>query len=379
MTRFSVATAFLGAALVALGAAAHWAGLVALGAGMVVTVAGAAAYVARRPRVEIERSVEPPRVEKGLPAIAVVRATNLSRRTLAPLAIEQRLGETPIHAVLPRLRRGESGQRTYRLPTTARGVYEIGPVEIARSDPFGLCHSSQRLGAPQRIAVHPRLIPLRPLPTGASAVLEGPSSDMSPRGSVTFHRLREYEVGDDLRTVHWASTARLGKLVVRHNVDTAQPFTVVVTDLRPARYSSATFEEALDVTASVVVSLAANGAPVQLRLSSGEHLGGPGQRDTRPLVDFLTEVEPREEGSLQAELGLLRRERGGTALVVVTGRLESDTLPAVATLRRRYDQLVVISIVPSVDEARTYPGVTILVGTDADEAARAWNTRSARW
>lgn len=378
MTPFSIGTAILGAALLALGIGTDWASLVVIGAGMVVLVAGAGAYVARRPRVAIERAVQPPRVEKGLPAIAVVQATNLSRRTLAPLAIEQRLGNTPIHAVLPRLRRGERGQRTYRLPTTARGVYEIGPVEISRADPFGLCHSVQRLGSPQRIAVHPRLLPLRPLPTGASANLEGPSSDTSPQGTVTFHRLREYVVGDDLRTVHWPSTARLGKLVVRHNVDTAQPYTVVLTDLRPERYSAETFEEALDVTASVLTALASDRAPVQLRLTSGERRGGPGQRETEALVDLLTEVAPQPDGSLTAELDLLRRERGGTALIVITGRLDEDTLPATAALRRRYDHLVVASLVPEAAAVPTYPGLTILSEATADGLARAWNTRTIR-
>lgn len=378
MRPLGIGSAILGVALLALGLWTHWAPVVVIGAGMVVLVAGALAYVARHPRVAIERAVEPPRVEKGRPAIAVVHAANLSRRSLAPLAIEQRLGDTPIHAVLPRLRRGEQGQRTYRLPTDARGVYEVGPVEITRADPFGLCRSVQRLGTPQRIAVHPRLLPLRPLPTGASANLEGPSSDLSPQGTVTFHRLREYVVGDDLRTVHWPSTARLGKLVVRHNVDTAQPYTVVLTDLRPERYSAVTFEEALDVTASILTSLASDRAPVQLRLTSGERLGGANQRETETLVDLLTEVAPRPEGSLAVELDLLRRERGGTALVVVTGKLEEDTLPAVAALRRRYDHLVVASLVPASAAVPRYPGLTVLADTTADGLARSWNKRTIR-
>ena len=73
----------------------------------------------------------------------------------------------------------------------------------------------------------------RPLPTGNTRHLEGPSSDTSPQGNITFHRLRDYVVGDDLRLVHWRSSARTGKLVVKHNVDTSQPYTVVLLDQRP--------------------------------------------------------------------------------------------------------------------------------------------------
>jgi len=378
MTRLGIGAAAVGLALALGGWFARWPSVVVLGAGMVVLVAGSIVYVARRPRLALDRAVEPPRVEKGLPAIAVVHVTNLSRRTVAPLAIEQRLGDTPIRALLPRLRRGEQGLRTYRLPTSQRGVYNIGPVEIPRADPFGLCRTVQRMGSPQRIAVHPRLLPMHPLPTGISRNLEGPSSDASPQGSVTFHRIREYVVGDDLRAVHWPSTARVGKLVVRHNVDTAQAYTVILTDLDPDRYSAKTFEEAIDVTASLVMSMAVGKAPVQLRVTNGDRLGGPSHRDPTPLIDYLTELQPDPEGSLDAQLVLLRRDRGGTALVVVTGGLDLDSLPMIAALRRRFDRVIVTSIVSRPMRVPAHPGLTIVAAGSADELVQAWNTGVAR-
>jgi uncharacterized protein (DUF58 family) len=378
MTRFGIGSAAVGVALAVGGWAARWPSVVVLGASMVVLVVVSVVLVARRPRLALDRAVEPPRVEKGTPAVAVVHVTNLSRRTLSPLAIEQRLGDTPIRAVLPRLRRGEQGLQTYRIPTSQRGVYEIGPVEIPRADPFGLCRTVQRMGSPQLIAVHPRLLGMHPLPTGISRNLEGPSSDASPQGSVTFHRLREYVVGDDLRTVHWPSTAHVGKLVVRHNVDTAQPYTVILTDLNPDRYSAETFEEAIDVTASLVMSMAIGKAPVQLRLTNGDRLGGPSRRDPRPLVDYLTEVQPDPAGSLDTQLVLLRRDRGGTALIVVTGRLDLDSLPMIAALRRRFDRVIVTSIVSRAGRMPVHPGLTIVAAGSAAELAQAWNTGVAR-
>ena len=231
MTRLGIGTAAAGATLTGVGWAARWPAVVVLGAGLLILLLGSVIQVLRRPHLALDRAVEPPRVEKGTPAIAVVHVTNLSRRTLPPLAIEQRLGDTPVRALLPRLRVGEQGLRTYRLPTAQRGVYEIGPIEIPKADPFGLCRTVQQMGRPQRISVHPRLLRLHPLPTGISRHLEGPSSETSPQGTITFHRLREYVVGDDLRTVHWPSTAHAGTLVVRHNVDTSQPYTVVLADL----------------------------------------------------------------------------------------------------------------------------------------------------
>ena len=143
MTRLGWGALVVGLVLLGVGLGASWPPLLALGAGLVILAVGALAYVFRSPRLALERAVEPPRVEKRRPAIAVIRATNLSRRTLASVPIEQRLGSTVFRAELPRLRKGEQGLRTYRLPTSRRGTYEIGPVEVPRADPFGLCRRAR--------------------------------------------------------------------------------------------------------------------------------------------------------------------------------------------------------------------------------------------
>jgi uncharacterized protein (DUF58 family) len=226
--------------------------------------------------------------------------------------------------------------------------------------------------------VHPRLLSLHPLPTGISHHLEGPASDVSPQGTTTFHRIREYVVGDDLRTVHWPSTAHAGKLVVRHNVDTAQPYSVILTDLDPGRYSAESFEEAIDVTASLVASLAVGKAPIQLRLTNGDRLGGPQPRDPVAMVDYLTGVQPDPGGSLNDELMLLRRDRGGSALIVVSGQLDVASLPQVAALRRRFDRVVVAMLIPRPGRLPVYAGLTMVCAASAAEFARTWNTRVAR-
>ena len=71
--------------------------------------------------------------------------------------------------------------------------------------------------------------------------------------------------------------------------------------------------------------MAVGKAPVQLRLTNGDRLGGPFQRDPLPLIDYLTEVSADGRGSLEAQLVLLRRDRGGTALIVVTGQLDLES------------------------------------------------------
>ena len=86
----------------------------------------------------------------------------------------------------------------------------------------------------------------------------------------------------------------------------------------------------------------------------------------------------QESGSLRSELVVLRRDRGGTALVVVTGTLTPENLPMVAGLRRRFDRVVVLSLSAERAPAPAHPGMTVVTAATADELARTWNTRIAR-
>jgi uncharacterized protein (DUF58 family) len=312
-------------------------------------------------------------VPKGSPAIAFLTFANRGRRTVPVTVATQHFSAQQVRTVIPKLRAGERGTRAYRLPTTRRGIFDVDPVEITRRDAFELFRLSRRHARTERIWVHPRVVPMRTLPVGNVPHLEGPSSDTSPQGNITFHRLREYVPGDDLRLVHWRTSAKADRLLVKHNVDTAQPYTVVLFDLRPSRYTESSFEQAVDVAASVCVAGAGDRAPVQLRLTDGTVLGGPGMRDVTPVIDHLTGVRAAAGGTLQAQLAALRALRGGTSLVVVTGEVDPADLPEVATLRRRFDRLVVICVDSAPHAPVHFPGVRVITALDADDAAAAWN------
>jgi uncharacterized protein (DUF58 family) len=278
--------------------------------------------------------------------------------------------------VIPRLRGGERGTRAYRLPTRQRGIFDVAPVEVTRQDPFEMFRLSRRHGRPERIWVYPRLLRLRTLRAGRLRYLEGPSSDASPQGSITFHRLREYAAGDDLRLVHWRSSAHAGRLLVKHNVDTSQPYSVVLFDQRPSRYTEESFEQAVDVAASVLVACSADKAPVELRLTDGTVLGGPRVHAVTPLIDHLTGIAADPAGSLQELLLGLRRARGGSTLIVITGELDRGDLPYVAGLRRRFDRLVVVSVDPERRGPVQFPGLRIIAALDADEVCTGWNLQA---
>jgi uncharacterized protein (DUF58 family) len=376
MTPFGLAALLGGGGSLALGLSVDWPAFDLLGIGLLVAVVVAFATVAQPSRITIEREIQPPRVPKGQPAIALLTFVNRGRRPVPVTVATQHFSAQEVRTVIPGLRGHERGTRAYRLPTTRRGIFDVEPVEIVRRDPFELFRLTRRQAEPQRIWVYPRVLDFARLPTGQSRLIEGPSSDTSPQGTITFHRLREYVPGDDLRLVHWRSSAHAGQLLVKHNVDTAQPYTVVVFDLRPNRYTAASFEQAVDVTASVIVSAARDKAPAELRCTDGTVIGGPQSRVVTPLIDFLTGVQATPNGSLQQELLGLRHARDGTELVVVTGALDRADLPAVAALRRRFDQLVVVSIDGETGDPVNFPGVRVIAAPDADAACTAWNLQA---
>lgn len=373
MTLFGLAGLLAGIASLVLGLSLDWLSFDLLGLGLLAVVLLGFLAVARPSRLVISREIQPPRVPKGSPAIAFLTFANRGRRTVPVAVATQPFGALKVRTVIPKLRGGERGTRAYRLPTTHRGIFDVQPVEVTRRDAFELFRLSRKHGHAERIWVYPRVLGMRTLPTGQTRHLEGPSSDTSPQGNITFHRLREYVAGDDLRLVHWRSSARAGTLLVKHNVDTSQPYTVVLFDQRPSLYTEESFEQAVDVVASVLVASAANKAPTELRLTDGTVIGGPRVRDVTALIDYLTGVEADPEGSLQTQLLTLRRTRGGTSLVVVTGELDPDELPYVAALRRRFDRLVVISIDPETRPPIDFPRVRVIVEADADAVCAAWN------
>jgi uncharacterized protein (DUF58 family) len=365
--------ALVGACSTTAGYLLGWPGMAVAGITTLLLVVGAAGYVTAHPRLVISRVLELQQVEKGSAAEAVVIVTNPLRRRVAARPIRQWIADAPNEAMIPRLAPGETVRRVFAVPTARRGRFELSPVELPRNDPFGLFASSRRLGRPTRIDVHPRIVAFGRLPAAVSLNVEGPTSDLSPQGSTTFHRLREYVVGDDLRTVHWPSTARAGRLVVRHLVDTAQPRSVVVLDVSPLSYQEETFEEAVDVAASITVAMSVGRAPVELRTTAGLRAGGSGGADRSNVLEHLTDVAITEDGSLGGELATLRSGRGGSSLIVVTGTTDPQTLPSVSSMKRRFHRVVLVSVSKTLQRWPVLPGVTVVAGGDADEVSRRWN------
>ncbi len=190
-----------------------------------VVAAGAAWVVLVDPTrgrhaLRVRRSVDPNPVSAGSPATAHVDVTATDSSARARLA-EVELGEQAASQLSGGLTLRARVERapgritlTYGLDPVRRGRWPLGPLVVRRTDPFGVVRTRSTLGDPVDVAVWPEVAVLA-LPAGA-LIGEPDRVALGARSpSPDDAGLRTYRVGDDLRRVHWASSARRGELLVR--------------------------------------------------------------------------------------------------------------------------------------------------------------------
>jgi uncharacterized protein (DUF58 family) len=273
---------------------------------------------------------------------------------------------------------GSTGTTGYRLPTERRGVIDVGPLSVIRQDPLGLMETARRFGAPETLWIYPKIYPVSPLSAGKQRDLEGPTSD-GAAGSITFHALREYVVGDDLRLIHWRSTARTGTLMIRQQADPSQPQTTIVLDTHVRSFDDETFEAAVEAAASLVAASTAHRFPVRLFTGTGLSATGRGSRSTASsLLDHLTPLQRSDTGSLADVAARLATQHGGHSLVVVTGDPDPTDLLAIEALRQRYDMTAVVRFRADAEPGVAWDhGIIDLVAPDGPSFAALWNRRAA--
>lgn len=370
------AVAIGGAFLAVVAVALRYQEIGVLAAALLAMVAASFALSLGGVRFAVERQIDPERVERGDVALGLVQVTNQSRRAAHGLVARDLVGSEEVVVRLPRVGGRSSRVTTYGLPSQRRGVVPVGPLLLERSGPFGLARGRSVTGDRRTLVVHPRSHPLLALPSGRERSLDGPTVDSAPNGSITFHALREYVVGDDLRHVHWRTTARTGTMMVRQHVDTSQTATTIVVDCRAGVLDEDAFEEAMEVAASIVRASVGLRFPTRMIPTSGHEVGS--RRLTSDPVDFLDRLAAltREEGSsLIRTITSLDRGGRGDAAVVITGAASDDDLRAVGGLCRRFRTVTLVSLRADARRRPTTPlaGVVTIDALTAIEAVGLWN------
>lgn len=365
------------AVLFAVGLVLGYRSLVAVALALFGALLVAVLWVLRRSRVEATRTVEPERVRVGQPARSrLVLRNHARRRTNGGVALEI-FGNRILPVELPSLAGGETAEVYHQLPTDRRGVFQVGPLLVDRSDPFGLIRTGQRQQSTARLFVHPLTVTVDPYPSGITRDLDGPYSGEAPEGGIAFQSLREYVEGDDLRLVHWRSFARTDRLMVRHNVDTHQPRSLILLDTRPKVYDADTFESAISSAASVMMASVQRRFPVRLRTSCGISLDA--SMGATGILDELARLTMSSSGTIDDAVEASRRDPGGLSLTVITGRCAPDDLVSVGPLRTKFAAVTIARIGAKGRSGLTdLPGAVLLNANDVFDFARGWNHRVHR-
>jgi uncharacterized protein (DUF58 family) len=197
--------------------------------------------------------IDPNRVTAGEPAAAEVSVRATWVPLVSPTVRLEVAGETRsmrLPLVPPRAERAE----TIEVPPLPRGVHAVGPMVHLRTDPLGLLRRRSSWAGVEELLVRPRLTSLRALDPGLISDLDGVPSDHPASSDLAFHALREYVPGDDLRHVHWRSSAKADTLLVRQYVETRRNEATVLLDGELQAYADgAEFEVAVSAAASVAV------------------------------------------------------------------------------------------------------------------------------
>jgi uncharacterized protein (DUF58 family) len=366
LTRRGVGLLVAATVLFGLGQFAGYPVFLALAAAAGGAVVAGLAVTGRHPRVAVARELYPDRVERGRPAFVMLRVRNPGTRRQAGFTAVDRVGTHTLTVTVRPLAPGAEPVYRNELPTRSRGRHQVGPLTLNRTDALGLAHSRLSIGDTATLWVYPRTHPVRAIAGGRPRHHhEGKAADTALRGSLDLREVREYVVGDEVRHLHWKATARTGTLMVRDYVDPNQPRFCVLLDNR----FEAAFEEMVELAASLAVAAAKADHRCRLITPCGVDIATAGRADAiRRLLDELCVLSLAPDPECPLVPVPLSRGGGGSLVVISAANQPADQA-ALAAIRSRYTDLVVITIGTP---GQAVPGLKVLHAANAADAARRW-------
>ncbi|WP_433833830.1 DUF58 domain-containing protein [Actinoplanes sp. CA-015351] len=302
----------------------------------------AAWYVSRsRYKLACTRSLDPGRAPVGSSARVILRLQNMSRLPTGTMLLEDRLpyalGSRP-RVVLERLGAQQASSVAYTVRADVRGRYPIGPLMIRLTDPFGLCELTRSFPSVDKLIVIPQVTALPRVRLAGEYAGTGESRARS----VAVHgeddaATREYRRGDDLRRVHWRSTARTGELMVRREEQPWESRATVVLDTRLYAHRgegpTASFEWAVSAAASIAMHLRHEGYKLRLVTGSGTDLDASEGGGEGLILDTLADVKLSQAGDVASLVENVRRRSDGGLVIGLFGALTVAEAELLAGLR----------------------------------------------
>ena len=300
----------------------EWVEALACALAGVVALALAALRVAWRPPHLVSIRVPNERIVAGQTAVGEISVRNERSRSVRSGIIELPIGSGTGEFVVPPLGAHETWDEMFLISSRHRGLISIGPARAVRSDALGLLRRVRMWDEPILLHVHPRTVRVPFDATGFQLDVEGVSTGKLSSSDVSFHALRDYEPGDDRRAVHWQSTARMGKLIVRQYEETHRSHHVIVLDTSRDAWDYESFETAVSVAGSLGLANLRESRPVSLTTTETWLPSGHAMR----MLDALSEVSARSFGDLPLRVREAVAQRPGvSALTLIVGPQVSDS------------------------------------------------------
>jgi uncharacterized protein (DUF58 family) len=356
-------------------------------AGAAIIVLSVVSARLRRVRLAARRLQQPARLQVGGTGRIELDLTNTGRRPTPLLLVADGFddGRRAARFLVAPIAPGATARAAYRVPTTRRGRFRLGPLVASVTDPFGIAQREWTVTGTADVVICPRVHAVA-APGAGTGRRPGPDAGASTQGLVhdergEFRTLRDYEVGDELRRVHWRTTARTGRLVVRQDETPWLPRVSVVLDVRPGAYDERSFEVAVEAAASIGTALRRERRPLTLLTGAGLNLTGTGNDAPHALLEQLATLEPGGADRLHHVLARLRARTDSGLVVAIVGRLDDDTDRALTALAA-YTTVatVVVHETPAPQRRPPYLVVdsTTVPFPDAwNQAIRAWTSVAA--
>jgi uncharacterized protein (DUF58 family) len=347
--------------------------LTALGGAAIALVCLVFVVVGRAPRIDVALDRRAIRVVRGQEAsvpvtLHVPRRWHWLRIVEGPPSAP--VATSPLDA--PEAR----GEIRMRLPvdTSTRGDRPIGPYTVVHGDPWSIVRQVVSRPEGGMLTVIPRTVAVR---RSALPGLQGGDTESASRraGDEYFHALRDYVLGDEPRTVHWRSSARAGKLVVKQQVAPAPNNTMIVLDTDASAYGSddqftggwieERFEAAVEVAASLAIAQADRVEQVHVMTTTrGASLTSAAAGTTDAFLDAFaaaSAVQPVE--TAPEEIVPLVRRTHCRLVMLVTGTPGFHVVAAMRVTASVTSSLTVVRV--GSQRRETLPGLRVL---DVDRA-----------
>lgn len=320
--------------------------LLLAGAFFIVGTGAAVAYVRlHAPNLRLARRLGNTTVHNGDTVQVTLTVRNTGTSTVRNLALADEVESLGVASFeLAGIERGATATATYRVMCRPRGVYRVGPSRATAYDPLGLAELAAPDGTVDHLVVYPSIETLEGFPAarGQDPTMNASRPEHARRGGEDFYTLREYQQGDDLRRVHWPSSAKTDRLMIRQLENPWQSRALVMLDVRSQVYESDdAFETAVSSAASVITHLVRSGFDADL------WAGDPDAIDASrygAAMERLAMVEPDVAIDLDSVATRIRHRGGGGALVIVTGTADRPLISVQQLLARDYPNSVLVGV-----------------------------------